>query len=65
MAKMPTPEERQKMHELAKAAAEKTLDPVAIIEGLLNDAPELSDLKNRLIEDGIVEVVNDDGSPIR
>ena len=60
MPKMPTPEQRKMMHELAH----KTLDPREILEGLLNDDPELAPLRDRLIADGLVQVVDDDGNPV-
>ena len=60
MPKMPSKQELDKMHELAHAR----LDSREILEGLLNDDPELEPLKERLIAEGLVQVVDDDGVPI-
>ena len=60
MPKMPTKEQREKMHEIATA----TIDPRAVLEGLLNDVPELAELRDRLIAEGYVQEVDDEGNPV-
>lgn len=60
MPKMPNKQQLEKMHEIAN----KTLDPVEVLEGLLNDVPELKDLQQRLIDEGIVQEVDEQGNPV-
>lgn len=57
MPKMPTKEQLEKMHEIANSK----IDPIAVLEGLLNDEPELEPLRDRLIDEGLVQVVDDEG----
>lgn len=60
MPKMPTKEQLEKMHEIANAK----LNPVEVIESLLNDEPTLKELQHDLINRGVVREVDEEGHVI-
>lgn len=60
MPKRPTDKQLERMHELAN----EQVNPVEVIESLLNDAPELQELKNELVKQGIVREVDANGRPL-
>lgn len=60
MPKMPTKEQLEKMHEIANAK----LNPVEVVESLLNDDPTLKELQKDLINRGIVREVDAEGHVI-
>lgn len=60
MPKRPTDKQLERMHELAN----EQVNPVAVIESLLNDAPELQELQKELIRQGIVKEVDANGRPL-
>lgn len=60
MPKRPTDKQLERMHEIAN----EQVNPVEVIESLLNDAPELKELQNELIKQGIVREVDANGRPL-
>ena len=60
MPKRPTNKQLERMHEIAN----EQVNPVEVIESLLNDAPELKELQKELIKQGIVREVDANGRPL-
>lgn len=60
MPRRPTEKQLERMHEIAVNG----VNPVEVVESLLNEAPELQELKKELIRQGIVQEVDANGRPV-